>query len=141
MRKISALLCALVCLAFCSCVGLSTPDTPSLEGRWGMVSGGIEKYGDLQLLEGKSGHYKTMEFRSDGTFTEECGVFVAQGTYKIKGGDIKYTYTEIPSNDVEYFAIHESGTWIYKFWGENTFTLYDYASSALEVSMSFERLK
>ena len=141
MKKITILFCALVCLTLGSCSGLFDSKSPSIEGRWGMVSGGVEKYGKLQTLEKTDYHYKFMEFRDDGTFTEECGVFVATGTYKIQGESINYTYTNIPSNSVEYFAIHESGTWMYHFWGENTFTLYDFASAALEVSMTFERLQ
>ena len=135
MKKFLALLISLVC--FIACVG----DNSALEGNWGMISGGIKKNGVFSSLDDKGDFYKTMEFNTDGTFTEVCGGLSATGTYKVKGGSsISYTYKSISGNGPEYFAIHSSGTWTYHFLGSDSFTLYDFSSSSFEVSMTFKRL-
>ena len=53
----------------------------SIEGTWGMVSGGIKKNGSFKSLDQKADFYKTIEFKSDGTFVETCGSYTATGTY------------------------------------------------------------
>ena len=83
-----------------------------------------------------------MEFLPGGTFVEKCGSKTATGTYSIKSSQsISYSYTDFPKGGPEYFAVHKSGTWTYYFWDEDTFTLYDYASSSHEVSMTFSRIR
>ena len=115
--------------------------TYSLEGQWGMVSGGIERNGVFSGLENKGDYYKTMEFNEDGTFVEKCGDLTASGTYSIQGSStISYTYSEVSGEGPAYFAIHKSGTWMYAFWNQNSFTLYDYSSRSLEVSMTFSKI-
>lgn len=113
----------------------------SIEGKWGMVSGGIKKNGSFNSLNEKDDFYKTIEFLSDGTFIETCGSETATGTYKVGGGQsITYSYTNYPNGGPEYFAIHKSGKWTYQFWGPDSFTLYDFSSLSNEVSMTFAKI-
>lgn len=113
----------------------------SIVGTWGMESGGINEGDGLKTLEKEAdAYYKIMEFREDGTFTERCGNLTASGTYSQKGSSIKYSYNVMPNGGPIYFAIHRSGSWMYHFWEDGWFTLYDYTSS-LEVSMGMRRLK
>ena len=142
MKKVAYILIGLFCLCLSGCAGLLDGSTPyPLEGEWGMMSGGIERYGKFEEIDVIAGGPKTITFLSDGTFTETCKSLVAKGTYEVKAGSvIKYKYTSIPEGGPEYFAIHESGKWTYQFWASDSMTLYDYASPALEVSMTFARV-
>lgn len=134
------LLALMVCLIASSCT--DSLSSSKLEGEWGMVSGGIKDNGGFRSLEKKGEYYKTMEFLADGTFVEKCGSLTATGTYTVKGGrSICYSYIDAPSGGPEYFVVHKSGTWMYQFWDEGSFTLYDYASSSHEVSMTFSRIR
>ena len=139
MRK-SIFILFLALVLCCSCEALFNSNKPSLEGKWGMVSGVIEINGDLQQLSNVGAYYKTMEFKEDGTFTEEYMNMVATGTYTVQNGSsIKYSYKSIPTNKPVFMAIHQSGSWTYYFWNENSLTLYDFSSVNHEVSMTFER--
>ena len=122
-----------------SCSDFTGPER-SIVGEWGMVSGGIKDKGVFTALDATdAGFYKTLEFREDGTFTEICGECVASGTYKVTSGAISYLYSDVKGIGPDYFAIHSSGSWIYHFWEDDFFTLYDFASPK-EVSMSFRRI-
>lgn len=139
MKKV--LLFLLASLIVSACVDLFSSSKYSLEGTWGMVSGGIKDNGKFRDLNKTGEYYKTIEFSDDGTFTEKCGTLVATGTYKVKGSQsISYSYTDVSGSGPEYFVVHRSGSWTYYFWEEDSFTLYDYASSSHEVSMTFERI-
>ena len=140
-------LTVIACCLLTSCLGDmsglfgGSGSTYSLEGKWGMVSGGIERNGVFSGLDSKDDYYKTMEFNEDGTFVEECGDLRATGTYTVQGSStISYTYSEVPGDGPAYFAIHNSGTWMYVFWNANSFTLYDYSSRSLEISMTFSKI-
>ena len=134
------LLLVAICFMMASCGDTPSSDR-SIVGTWGMESGGINEGHGLKTLEKEAGaYYKIMEFREDGTFMETCGNLTASGTYSQKGSSIKYSYNVMPSGGPIYFAIHSSGSWMYQFWEDGWFTLYDYTSS-LEVSMSMRRLK
>lgn len=141
MKKIVLLFIAVAC-AF-SCTDMFFGTTYSLEGKWGMVSGGIKRSGSFTSIEKmEEGYYKTIEFSADGTFKEVCGDAVATGTYKMRGSQsITYKYDSVPDKGSVYFAVHSSGTWTYSFWSEDSFTLYDFADSpSFEVSMTFVML-
>lgn len=127
-----------ICLLATACGDLFGSQN-SIEGKWGMVSGGIKKNGSFNSLEEKSEFYKTIEFLSDGTFVETCGTQSATGTYKVSGKSITYSYIDYPDGGPEYFAIHKSGKWTIQFWDAGTFTLYDFSSS-YEVSMTFNKI-
>ena len=130
----------IICLLTTACGDLFGTQN-SIEGQWGMVSGGIKKNGSLTSLDEKNDFYKIIEFKSDGTFIETCGSETATGTYKVGGGQsITYSYTDYPHGGPEYFAIHKSGKWTYQFWGADSFTLYDFSSSSYEVSMTFTKI-
>ena len=139
--KTRLLLIAFVCLLATSCVDMFGPSR-SIVGKWGMVSGGIKNGSDFNSLEENEGsYYKIMEFLEDGTFTETCGELTATGTYSQKGStSITYSYTDTPSGGPAYFAIHKSGSWMYYFLDEDSFMLYDYASST-EVSMRLKKIE
>ena len=141
MKKIVALIIALV--GVFSCTDMMFGTKYSLEGEWGMIGGGIKRSGEFTSIEKQeNGYLKTIEFFADGTFKEVCGDAVATGTYQRRGSQaITYSYDSFPNDGPEYFAIHESGTWTYYFWSEDSFTLYDFVDSpSFEVSMTFERL-
>ena len=106
-----------------------------------MVSGVIERYGVYEKVEKGDGYHKIMEFLPDGTFTETCGTATASGTYKVSGSSIRYSYSDVSGSGPAYFAIHRSGRWNYQFWKDDSFTLYDFASAALEISMNFEKIE
>ena len=129
---------SIICLLATACGDLFGSQN-SIEGKWGMVSGGIKKNGSFNSLEEKSEFYKTIEFLSDGTFVETCGTHSATGTYKVSGKSITYSYTDYPNGGPEYFAIHKSGKWTIQFWDAGSFTLYDFSSS-YEVSMTFNKI-
>lgn len=129
-----------ICLLATACGDLFGTQN-SIEGQWGMVSGGIKKNGSFTSLDEKNDFYKIIEFKSDGTFIETCGSETATGTYKVGGGQsITYSYTNYPEGGPEYFAIRKSGKWTYQFWGADSFTLYDFSSSSYEVSMTFTKI-
>ena len=129
-----------ICLLATACGDLLGSQN-SIEGQWGMVSGGIKKNGSFTSLDEKNDFYKIIEFKSDGTFIETCGSETATGTYKVGGGQsITYSYTNYPEGGPEYFAIRKSGKWTYQFWGADSFTLYDFSSSSYEVSMTFTKI-
>jgi hypothetical protein len=130
---------AMICLMATSCSDLFGSKY-SVEGKWGMVSGGIKKNGSFNSIEEKSEFYKTIEFMSDGTFVETCGTQSAEGTYSVTGQSITYSYTDYPDGGPEYFAIRKSGKWTFHFWDSDSFTLYDFASPSYEVSMTFEKI-
>ena len=129
---------SIICLLATACGDLFGSQN-SIEGKWGMVSGGIKKNGSFNSLEEKSEFYKTIEFLSDGTFVETCGTQSATGSYKVSGKSITYSYTDYPDGGPKYFAIHKSGKWTIQFWDAGTFTLYDFSSS-YEVSMTFNKI-
>lgn len=139
IKKLIITLAVAVCV--CSCFG-DAETSHKIVGKWGMVSGGIERYGVFASIEKGEGYLKTIEFREDGSFEEVCGSAVAIGTYEVKSSQsISYSYTSVSGEGPEYFAIHSSGKWMCQFWNDDSFTLYDYsASPAFEVSMSFDRL-
>lgn len=138
MKKV-LFITTMICLLATAC-GELFGTQHSIEGTWGMVSGGIKKNGSFKSLDEKSDFYKTIEFKSDGTFIETCGSYTATGTYKSSGQSITYSYTDYPNGGPEYFAIHKSGKWTYQLWGADTFTLYDFSSSSYEVSMTFTKI-
>ena len=127
-------------LSVSSCGDLFGP-SKSIVGTWGMVSGGIKERGEFTSLDEKDGaYYKTMKFLEDGTFIEICGELTATGTYSQGGSSITYSYTDAPTGGPAYFAIHKSGSWMYYFMEEDSFMLYDYASST-EVSMRLKLIE
>ena len=139
MKKV-LFIAAIICLLTTACEDLFGTQN-SIEGQWGMVSGGIKKNGSFTSLDEKNDFYKIIEFKSDGTFIETCGSETATGTYKVGGGQsITYSYTNYPEGGPEYFAIRKSGKWTYQFWGADSFTLYDFSSSSYEVSMTFTKI-
>ena len=139
MKKV-LFIAEIICLLTTACGDLFGTQN-SIEGQWGMVSGGIKKNGSFTSLDEKNDFYKIIEFKSDGTFIETCGSETATGTYKVGGGQsITYSYTNYPEGGPEYFAIRKSGKWTYQFWGADSFTLYDFSSSSYEVSMTFTKI-
>lgn len=139
MKKV-LFIAAIICLLTTACGDIFGTQN-SIEGQWGMVSGGIKKNGSFTSLDEKNDFYKIIEFKSDGTFIETCESETATGTYKVGGGQsITYSYTNYPEGGPEYFAIRKSGKWTYQFWGADSFTLYDFSSSSYEVSMTFTKI-
>lgn len=143
MKKVFAILLSIYAflLLTTSCGDLFSSSSRSIVGTWGMVSGGIKEGGSFSSLEEKEGsYYKTMVFLEDGTFTEQCGDATATGTYEVKSSSIKYSYANVSGTGPAYFAIHKSGTWTYYFLDDDSFMLYDYASST-EVSMRLKMIE
>ena len=105
-----------------------------------MVSGAIKHGGTYSELPKTGTYYKVIELNQNGTFEETCGDYTAKGTYVVEGSQtISYSYTDVSGSGPSYFAMHDSGSWMYRFWDENTITIYDYTSQ-LEVSMTFIRM-